>query len=283
MALTQEQIDKYRRLYKESTNETVKATAKTKLEEAGETLTETKKKETAKKETQKAEPKKADKKRPAKMEKKKKDANCDELLAREKEAEQGGYDIDEMLKSVRERKAKAKAKAKAKKNEPKKTPATKNKEVIEKSSKRVAENVEKRVKEGKVTSVEIQKLIDEHKDAIKKLEKLLEKAKAKKLARGGSLNGRNKPKMVRTQFEEESFEYARGGKTKKHEVEHDEDLDKNYVAKKSGLRVSEKFAHVPMKGGGSYTRRNANQFGKVKGNKYYTENRPEHADVRKWI
>ena len=195
------------------------------------------------------------------MENKKKDADCEELIAREKEAETGGYDIDEMLKSVRERKAKAKARAKAKKNEPKKTPATKNKEAIEKTSKRIEESVEKRVKEGKVSSVEIQKLIDEHKDAIKKLEKLLEKAKAKKLARGGSLKK----------------------KSKKHEVEHDEDLDKNYVAKKSGLRVSEKFAHVPMKGGGSYTRRNANQFGKVKGNKYYTENRPEHADVRKWI
>ena len=146
------------------------------------------------------------------------------------------YDCDDLIKQAKERKRKAKAAAEKRKDAPKKSQATKNKEAVEKTSKRVEANVEKRAKKGDITAAEIEKLIAEYEKAIAKLKDLLKKAKSeKKMALGGNLGmdyssavgkitsdackcgdkyangGKVKPKMVRSQFEEEEFEYGNGG------------------------------------------------------------------------
>jgi hypothetical protein len=146
------------------------------------------------------------------------------------------YDCDDLIAKAKERKRKAKAAAEKRKDAPKKSQATKNKEAVEKTSKRVEANVEKRAKKGDITVAEIEKLIAEYESAITKLRELLKKAKSeKKMALGGNLGmdyssavgkitsdackcgdkyangGKVKPKMVRSQFEEEEFEYGKGG------------------------------------------------------------------------
>jgi hypothetical protein len=149
------------------------------------------------------------------------------------------YDCDDLIAKAKERKRKAKAAAEKRKDAPKKSQATKNKEAVEKTSKRVEANVEKRAKKGDITVAEIEKLIAEYESAITKLRELLKKAKSeKKMALGGNLGmdyssavgkitsdackcgdkyangGKVKPKMVRSQFEEEEYEYAVGGNIK---------------------------------------------------------------------
>lgn len=84
---------------------------------------------------------------------------------------------DKVIKGAKERRAKAKANAKKRANEPKKTPATKNKEKVEKTVEKVLVNVEKRAEKGQVTRSEIVKLIAEHTEAIKKLNKILAQLK----------------------------------------------------------------------------------------------------------
>lgn len=84
---------------------------------------------------------------------------------------------DKVIKSAKERRAKAKANAKKRANEPKKTPATKNKEKVEKTVEKVLVNVEKRAEKGQVSRSEIVKLIAEHTEAIKKLNKILAQLK----------------------------------------------------------------------------------------------------------
>jgi hypothetical protein len=59
--------------------------------------------------------------------------------------------------------------------------------------------------------------------------------------------------------------------------------DKKYSALKSGTRKSNKYAHVEMRGGRVYHRRNANQYGKAKGGKTYVENRENRADKRVYL
>jgi hypothetical protein len=71
--------------------------------------------------------------------------------------------------------------------------------------------------------------------------------------------------------------YAKGGTTVS--------SDRLYRALKSGKRKSYKYASVEMRGGGVYHRRNANQYGKVKGgNTYYeySENRSD-SQPRKYL
>lgn len=75
--------------------------------------------------------------------------------------------------------------------------------------------------------------------------------------------------------------YGRGGKVVVRES--NIDSDKKYKALKSGQRKSHKFADVEMRGGGVYHRRNANQYGKAKGGKTYTENRPNRTDKRIYL
>jgi hypothetical protein len=82
---------------------------------------------------------------------------------------------EKVIREAKERRAKAKANAKKRANEPKKTPATKNKEKVEKTTEKVAVNVEKRAEKGQVSKAEILKLIAEYEDAIKKLKKVLAK------------------------------------------------------------------------------------------------------------
>jgi hypothetical protein len=68
---------------------------------------------------------------------------------------------------------------------------------------------------------------------------------------------------------------AKGGTT--------DSSDKKYSALKSGTRKSSKYAHVEMRGGRVYHRRNANQYGKAKGGKTYVENRENRSDKRVYL
>jgi hypothetical protein len=185
---------------------------------------------------------------------------CHELIEREEGAKKSGYDLDELLRSAKERKAKAKKRAQDKKDAPKKTPATKDRERVSKTNEAVVKGVSKRAEKGKVTAIEIEKLIAEHEEAIQDLQKILAKIKSKKMATGGSV------------------EYRRGGRT----VGTDKKRDAMFDAKDSGKRKSSKVAYVDMKSGGYYERRNANQYGKTKGGGTYYESAKNRSDKGKW-
>lgn len=105
------------------------------------------------------------------------------------------YDCDDLITKERERKKKAKAAAEKRANAPKKTPATKNKEAVEKTAARVEKNVEVRAKKGDVTVAEIDKLISEYETAIKKLKELREKASGI-MAKGGNLSSEETSKIL---------------------------------------------------------------------------------------
>jgi len=83
-------------------------------------------------------------------------------------------------------------------------------------------------------------------------------------------------------FSEEAYKhnprfskYAKGGTT--------ESADRKYSALKSGKRTSRKYASVEMRGGGVYHRRNANQYGRVKGGKTYYEYSENRTDSRRYL
>jgi hypothetical protein len=59
--------------------------------------------------------------------------------------------------------------------------------------------------------------------------------------------------------------------------------DSKIKAKPVGKRESEKVSTIFMKDGSSYERRNANQFGKAKGGKEYSENRPNRSDKKRFL
>jgi hypothetical protein len=268
--MEQELIDKYRRIYRETTNALAKETAKKKLEEAGVPLTEGKAKPTPSEPKKKAEPK-AKPEPKAKAEPKKPTS-----------ASKDDYDCDDLIKQAKERKAKAKANAQKRANAPKKTTATKNKEAVEKTTTRVEKSVESRAKKGEVKVAELEKLIAEYEEAIKKLKALLSKVKSgSKFAKGGNMG---------IMDAEDSKEYnkikdhncgcgdkkmAKGGTT--------ESADRKYSALKSGKRTSRKYASVEMRGGGVYHRRNANQYGRVKGGKTYYEYSENRTDSRRYL
>jgi len=99
------------------------------------------------------------------------------------------YDCEKIIKEAKERKAKAKARLKKLANEPKHTPATKNRDAVAKVAEKVTENVEKRIETKKVSISEIEKLIDGAKEYLKTLEGILKKAKdAGIMAKGGSVS-----------------------------------------------------------------------------------------------
>lgn len=219
-------------------------------------------------ESKKEAPKKASSK-PKRKDDEEDEIDCEDLAEREAKAKKSGYDIDELLKKAKDSKAKAKERALAKKDEPKKTPATKNKEAIKKTTERVTESIEKRVEAGAVSVIEIEKLIAVQEGVIKKLRKLLEKVKSvKKLRKGGKAG------------------------------------DENYSAEHKGSRKSMGMSKVRMQGNVSYKRKNANQFfndekvGKTVKDQYghkhkvrpqseiggrdYTENRDNRADKKTW-
>lgn len=159
-------------------------------------------------------------------------SNCEELEQREEKAKSSGYDIDELLKKAKEQKAKAKARAEAKKDEPQKTPATKNKEAVEKTANKVVTNVEKRADKGNVKASEIEKLIEEYEEAIKKLRKILAELKEEKKAKGGSIKAEKgkkksvkKKPIVRYYFEESGYSYGDGGKIAWHKKEENENQE----------------------------------------------------------
>jgi len=168
--MDQATIDKLRRLYNESTNALAKEGAKKKLQDAGISLTAEKPKSEKPKSEPKAEKPKAEPKAKAKSK------TTDE------------YDCDDLIEKEKTRKAKAKANAIKRANAPKKTPATKNKEAVAKTSARVEKNVESRAKKGAVKVAELEKLIAEYETALKRLKALLSKVKSgKKFAKGGNM------------------------------------------------------------------------------------------------
>lgn len=93
------------------------------------------------------------------------------------------YDCDDLIEEAKERKAKALAAYEKRKNAPKKSAATKSKDAVIRAEK----SVEKGVKKGDISVSEIEKIIAEYEDAIKKLKALLEQAK-NKMGNGGSVD-----------------------------------------------------------------------------------------------
>jgi len=213
------------------------------------------------------------------------DLDCEELEEREVKAKKYGYDLDELLTKAKEGKAKAKKRAQERANEPKKTPATRNKEAVAKTTDRVTTNVEGRAKKGSVDAREIEKLIAEYEEAIAKLKKILAGLKGgKKMVRGGGVDARKKPKMVRSIFEEEEFEYRRGGYTTPRTTGSDPKRDKMYQAMPSGHRKSHRISEIEKKDGTSFMRRNANQYvdSKHSGNREYYESARNRTDKGKF-
>jgi hypothetical protein len=116
------------------------------------------------------------------------DSECVELEEREEKAKKSGYDLDELLSKAKENKAKAKKRAQERASQPKKTPATRNREAVSRTTERVTASVEGRAKKGTVNVAEVEKLISVHEEAIAKLKKILAGLKGgKKMARGGGV------------------------------------------------------------------------------------------------
>ena len=101
----------------------------------------------------------------------------------EKKPTSDEYDCDDLIEDAKERKAKALAAYEKRKNAPKKSLATKSKEAVIKAEK----TVEKGVKKGEISIADIDKIIAEYEDAIKKLKELRDQAKTK-MAKGGSVD-----------------------------------------------------------------------------------------------
>lgn len=139
-----------------------------------------------KSEVKELKPKKEVKERKPKVKKEKVEKKREEKPKNKVEVKQEEYDCDDIIAKIKARKKKVKELAAKMALMPKKTPATKNKEAIEKTAEKVKHNIEKRVEKDNVSVGEIQKLISEYKDAIKKLEALLMKAKGK-MKDGGSI------------------------------------------------------------------------------------------------
>jgi hypothetical protein len=119
------------------------------------------------------------------------DSECVELEEREEKAKKSGYDLDELLSKAKENKAKAKKRAQERANEPKKTPATRNREAVSRTTERVTANIEGRAKKGTVNIAEIEKIIAQHEESIVKLKKIIASLKGgKKMARGGGVEGK---------------------------------------------------------------------------------------------
>lgn len=247
---------------------------------------EPKKKEEAKPKAEpKAEPKATSKPKREEDE----DLDCEELEEREEKAKKSGYDLDELLTKAKDTKAKAKKRAQERANQPKKSPATRNKETVAKTTTRVASNVEGRAKKGDVNASEIEKLIAEYEEAITKLKKILSGLKSgKKMRMGGEVESKKKtlkPKMVRSIFEEEEYEYRRGGRTTPRTTQVDKKRDALYQALPSGERKSHRISEIDKSDGTSFMRRNANQYvdSKHSGNRTYYESANNRSDKKKFL
>jgi len=128
-------------------------------------------------------------KKPKREEDEEEEADCDDLIEREQKASKLGYDIDELLTQAKQRKAKARERAQKLKNQPKKTPITKAKEKVEKTTKIIVKGLEKSAESGKLTVADLERLIAEYEEALKRFKKMLEKLRAEKMATGGGLKG----------------------------------------------------------------------------------------------
>lgn len=90
------------------------------------------------------------------------------------EKDDNGYDCDELIAKEEKRKNKAKKNAEERAS---KTPATKNKEAIERATDRVEADIEKRLEKGEVSKSELEKLIDKTEALLKVLKSYLPKLK----------------------------------------------------------------------------------------------------------
>lgn len=286
--MTQEEIkSKIADLEKRAKNPSIPASLVTVINQSIANLKSQLKEEAKEEPKKKAEPK-ATKEPKAKVEKPKADKK-EEPKKSETKMSDDEY-CRQLIKEAKERQEKAKQRAKERANEPKKTPATKNKEAVERTTERVATNVEKRAEKGKVNAQEIEKLIKEYEDAIKKLRAVLAKIKSgKKMEWGGTADSSSDDAPMIGGTMESSLEYAKGGKVKpakkKKRLSAREIIDSKYSALKAGARKSAKVAYVEMKGGTGYYRKNANQYVKAgkAGGRTYTEYRREHSDVKKYL
>jgi hypothetical protein len=82
--------------------------------------------------------------------------------------------------------------------------------------------------------------------------------------------------------------FAKGGrlkakKKKDYSQNRNPELDKKYMAEKKGKRVSQKVALIERRDGTIFKRRNANQYGKVKGGNTYYEYSDNRSDKRVFL
>jgi hypothetical protein len=130
-----------------------------------------------KKEASKAEPKKRGRKAGTKMPNKEKPEVKKEPKKQSvtKGPASDPYNCDDLISREKERRAKQKAASEKRAEEPKKTPATKNRIAIEKVAERVTANVQKRIDKGEVKRAELEKLIAETEHLLSNLKSALKK------------------------------------------------------------------------------------------------------------
>jgi hypothetical protein len=85
------------------------------------------------------------------------------------------YNCEELIQAEKDRLLARKRSAEEKAGQPIKTPATKNKEAIEKVTDKIESSIEKRLEKGQVSKSEIQKLISETETLLKLLQSALKK------------------------------------------------------------------------------------------------------------
>jgi len=90
------------------------------------------------------------------------------------ETDEEGYNCKELIAKEKSRISKAKASAEKRAS---KTPATQNKEAIERATDRVENDIEERLKKGDVTKTELEKLIDKTEALLNMLKSYLPKLK----------------------------------------------------------------------------------------------------------
>jgi hypothetical protein len=162
-----------------------------------------------------------------------------------KKTDESDYDCDDLIEEAKERKAKALAAYEKRKNAPKKSAATKSKDAVIRAEK----SVEKGVKKGDISISEIEKIIAEYEDAIKKLKALLETAK-NKMGNGGSVDPEEvehilmKAQGIKDHHCKCHDKMARGGYIVKYGPKNDAESDVIYQAGVNSKKEADSFVEI---------------------------------------
>jgi hypothetical protein len=162
-----------------------------------------------------------------------------------KTTDESDYDCDDLIEEAKERKAKALAAYEKRKNAPKKSAATKSKDAVIRAEK----SVEKGVKKGDISVSEIEKIIAEYEDAIKKLKALLDQAK-NKMGNGGSVDPEEvehilmKAQGIKEHHCKCHDKMARGGYIVKYGPKNDAESDVIYQAGVNSKKEADSFVEI---------------------------------------